>query len=224
MIVRLYSSLLLSLFCVAARGETLEALLARLDKAAESFTAVTASLKQTDHTDIFGENEQRTAAVKLKRGKNGLLARVDFNDPRSVYTFRERTVEIYTPKSNTVQIYDFQKYGHQVDQFLLLGFGTSGRDLLRDFKVKLIGPATIGEIKTTHIEITPKSREMQEHFAKAELWIALASTYPVQEKFHTNEKDYKLFLWSEVKLNAPVADKDLELQLPPGVQKLYPQK
>lgn len=205
----------------APPSETLNELMARMDKSAASFTGMTAKMKRVDHTEILGENELETGSVTLKRVPGGLLGRVDFNEPnRRTVSLHDRTVEVYTPKSNTVQITDVGKHGQQLDQFLLLGFGTSGKELAKNYVVKLIGPEVVADKQTTHIQITPRAKEATEYFKKAEIWMAQGSTYPVQEKIHKNEQDYMLFTYSDVRINVPLADKDLELRLPPGVKKI----
>lgn len=209
----------------AVRAETLAELMARMDAASATFTGMTASLKQLDHQEILGENETQTALVKLKKSKAGLVARLDFAAPNQhTVSLRSRTVEVFTPKSNTVQIYDIGKFGSQLDQFLLLGFGTSGKELQKNYDVKLIGAATVGDRKTTHIELVPKSKQALEYLKKAELWIAVDGAYPIQEKVHKNATDYFLINYSDVKINAPLADQDLEMKLPAGVTKIYPNK
>jgi outer membrane lipoprotein-sorting protein len=222
------------IFCISAlavlaspplTGESLSELLSRMDQASASFTGMTANLKRVDHSEILASNEEEMAQVKLKRSKTGLVGRVDFPEPnRRTVSLRDRTVEVYYPKSNTVQIVDAREFGQQFDQFLLLGFGTSGKDLEKSYTVRLLGPATVGDQKTTHIELIPKSKQMLEYFQKAELWMAQGAPYPVQEKVYTGSQDYKLINYTDVKLNAPLTDKELELQLPAGVKKIYPQK
>lgn len=210
---------------VALRAETLAELMTRLDHAAASFASMTAGLKQVDHSEFLGENETQTATVRLKRTKAGLVGRVDFDEPnRRTVGLQARTVQVYVPKSQTVQIYDVGKFGQQFDQFLLLGFGLSGKELEKNYSIKLIGPASIGDRKATHIELVPRSKEALEYFRKAELWIALEGTYPIQEKIYKNAQDYILITYSDVKLNAPLSDKQLELALPAGVKKIYPNR
>jgi outer membrane lipoprotein-sorting protein len=213
------------LVATAAGAETQDQLMTRMDQAAATFTGMTANLKQLDHTDILGENDTQTATVKLKR-KNGVLsARLDFAEPNpQVVVLQERTVQKFVPKAKTVEIYDIGKFGQQLDQFFLIGFGTSGKDLQKSYAVKVIGPETISGQQTTHIELIPKSKEALEYFKKAELWMAQGSPYPVQEKIHKNDKDFILITYSDVKLNVPLADKELELKLPSGVKKIYPNK
>jgi len=225
MIARITSLALFLTVAVPAAAETLSELMARMDRAAASFTGMTASLKQVEHTDILGENETQTGSVRLKRTGKEIVARVDFGAPNErVVGLRKRRVEVFVPKSNTVQIYDVGKFGQQIDQFLLLGFGTSGKDLQKNYTVTVVGPATVGDKKTTHVELIPKSKDALEYFKKAELWIATDSTFPVQEKIHKNAKDYILINYTDVKINAPLTDKELEVKLPAGVKKIDPNK
>ena len=214
------------MFAAAGRGaETLPQLISRLDAASATFTGMTAQLKQLDHTEVLGENEVQTAAVKLKKTKAGVVARVDFNEPNvRVFHLKQRTVEIFVPKSNTVQIYDVGKFGQKFDQFLLLGFGISGKELQQNYSVKLLGQENIGNRPATHIELVPKSKEALEYVKRFELWIALDAAYPLQEKVHKNSTDYILVTYTDVKLNAPLTDQDVELKLPAGVSKMYPNK
>jgi outer membrane lipoprotein-sorting protein len=222
--------LLLSVFAPAtmmpgAYGESLKAVLGRLDKNAENFQSMTANLTQVSHTEIINENETQNAKVQMKRTKAGIVGRVDFTGAnRMTVGIRERQVQRYYPKSNIVELYDVGKYGDQLDQFLLLGFSTSGKDLQRNYNIRLVGTETVGGVVTTHMELTPKSKQAQEIFKKADVWLAQDENHPVQEKIHKNDQDYTLITYADVKINPPLSDKDLELVLPPGVKKITPQK
>jgi outer membrane lipoprotein-sorting protein len=220
---------LILLFCGAiaapVSGENLKSVLDRMDKGAELFQGMTAKLTQVNHTEVINENETLTAQVRMKRTKAGVVGRVDFTGPnQKIVSIRERELQVFYPKSNNVEFYDVGKFGDQLDQFLLLGFSTSGKEIQRNYNVRLIGTETIGGKVTSHLELTPKSKQAQEIFKKADLWLAQDANQPVQEKVHKNEQDYTLITYSDIKLNPPLSDKDLELILPPGVKKITPQK
>ena len=217
--------LLSVLILTPAGAESLNDVLARLDKSAESFHGMTANLAQLNHTEVINDNETLNATVRMKKGKDGIVGRVDFGEPnRKIVSIRERQLNIYYPKSNTVELYDVGKYGDQLDEFLLLGFATSGKELQKNYKVKLVGTQTVAGKVTSHLELTPKGKKAQEMFNKADVWLAQDANYPVQERIDKSGKDYTLITYSDVKLNSPLSDKDLELVLPPGVKKITPQK
>lgn len=215
--------------CVAAslpvRAEALDAALARMDRAAAAFTGMTANFTQINRVEVINETEKLEARVKLRRTKGGLLGRVDFAGPNQrVVSVEQRKVRVYYPKSNLVELYDVGKYGNQLDHFLLLGFGTSGKELQKNYKVRLVGTETIGDRAATRLELIPKSKQALEIFKKADLWYALDAGYAIQERIQKNEQDYTLITYSDVKLNPGLTDKDLELVLPAGVKQVTPQK
>jgi outer membrane lipoprotein-sorting protein len=133
-------------------------------------------------------------------------------------------LQVYYPKTKRVEIYDLGKRGAQVDQFLLLGFGISGKELQKSYSIKATGTDTIGGKPATKLELIPKSKDALEYLKKVELWIPPNQSYPVQEKIYKNSQDYILINYSDVRINPGLTDKELELSVPPGVTKVYPQK
>ncbi len=207
------------------RADTLKDVLGRMDRSAETFQGMTANLSQLQHTAIIDEDERDSAAVRMKKTKEGLQGFVEFADPnRRLIGFKNRQLEVYYPKTNTVDIYDLGKHGAELDQFLLLGFGTSGKELERSYNIRVTGSEVLNGKSVTRLELVPKTTDVKEYVNKLELWIPATASYPVQEKVHKNDQDYVLIQYSDVKINPGLTDKDLELRLPPGVNKVYPQK
>jgi outer membrane lipoprotein-sorting protein len=207
------------------RADTLKDMLARMDRSAEKFQSMTANLTQLQHTAIINDDERDSAAVRMKKEKGGLRGFVEFAEPnRRLIGFQNRQLQVYYPKTNTVNIYDLGKHGAQLDQFLLLGFGTSGKQLEKSYNMRVTGTETLNGKPVTRLELVPKTEEVKEYLKELELWIPDSASYPVQEKIHKNDQDYILIQYSDVKINPGLTDKDLELTLPTGVNKVYPQK
>lgn len=219
------------LFCVvpscfgAASPDTLQQILARMDTSAGTFQGMTASITQTDHNAILSEDNQQSGTVKMKRVRGHVVGLIDIvkPDPMTV-ALREGEVQKLLPKIATVEVYDVRKYGEQLDDFLLLGFGTSGKDLQRNFTVKLVGPQTLNGRNVTVLDLFPLSKDAKEMMEKVQLWVLDGETYPLQEKIFQKGGDFKLIMYNDVKLTGSLTDKDVELKLPPGVKKIYPQK
>ena len=208
-----------------AQGETLKELLARMDQSAATFQGMTAALSQVQHTAIIEDDERDAALVRLKKTKDGLHGYVEFAEPnRRIVGFQNRQLQVFYPKTNTVDIYDLGKHGSQLDQFLLLGFGTSGKDLEKNYTLRVAGTEVVDGVPATRLELEPKTKEYLDYMKKVELWIPPTVSYPVKEKIHKNAQDYILIRYSDVKINSGLTDKDLELHLPPGVKKNYPQR
>ena len=80
--------------------------------------------------------------------------------------FGGKKAELFYPKINTVQEYDLGKQSGMVEQFLLLGFGTTGKELAANYGVKLVGEETVGGQKAYHLELKPKTSTMREKLTK----------------------------------------------------------
>ena len=202
-----------------------DALLTRMDQAAAAFKGMTAKIRKVSHTAVINEDnvETGTVAVKKKGGKLRMLTHLTAPDEKSV-AFEGRKLEIFYPKIQTVQEFDVGKSRDMLEQFFLLGFGTRRKDLERDYTLKATGNEVIGGTKTSRLELTPKSPEIQKQLKKVELSISDATGYPVQQKFHQSADDYHFVTYSDLKINPDLPDSALKLKLPPGVKREFPQK
>jgi outer membrane lipoprotein-sorting protein len=204
----------------------LESVLARMDQAAPGFHGMTAELRKVAFTAVVNDTNEEFGTISLLRPKpKDLRMLVQFTKPdaRSV-AFAGRKLQIFYPKINTVQEYDLGKQASLIDQFLLLGFGTTGSDLKQGYSIQFIGEETLNSQKTSHLELTPKSPEVLKHVRKIEIWIADANAQPLQQKVWQNSRDYTLINYSDVKLLPGLKEAAVQLKLPASVKKEYPQK
>ena len=222
---RIMLSCAAALMVARAHAEPLADILARMDRAAKDFKSMSAKVKEVDYTDVINETREQNGELRLKRGKGGVVYLMKFGDPDSrVLYFNGRVGEVYYPKANTVQIYDAGKYAATADRLLPMGFGATSADLKKDYAIALGGSETLGSVPTTRIELTPLTKQLKDLVTKIELWIPEGQAHPVQAKFSEPSKDYRMLIYSEVKLNPSVPDSEFELKLPSGVKKSYPQK
>jgi outer membrane lipoprotein-sorting protein len=203
------------------------ALLDRIDKAGAAFRGMSAKLRRVSHTAVINEDNVDSGTILLKRvHARDLRMLIDLTepDPKSV-AFQGHIVEIYYPKAATVQEIDVGKGKDRelLEQFFLLGFGTSRADLEANYHLRLVGPDTVGGQKTELLELIPKSKEVLGHLPKLEMWMA-ENGYPIQQKFYLPGGDYQLATYSDIKINPPIAESDLKLRLPKNVKREYPQR
>jgi len=221
------AAVVLAMLCVGrvVAAETLEAVLARMDQTAPSFKSLAAQLRKVTHTAVINEDSIDSGSILLRRVNKDMRMLVEFTepDPKSVALHGDR-IEIYYPKMQTVEEYDMGKNRALVDQFLLVGFGTSGKELSAAYQIKLLGPETIAGEDTAHLELIPKSEEVLKQFRKLELWIDDGGGYPVQQKITQRSGDFHVFTYTSVKLNAPHSDAELKLKAPKNAKHVTPQK
>ena len=207
---------------VACFGIGTEDVLAKLDQSAGKFASMTATLTRLTYTKVIDDKSVEQGQIALKKlSPRDIQVLINFEkpDPRMV-SFRGRKAEIMYPKLKTVQEIDLGKRTDLIDQFLLVGFGTSGQELQSNYTVKYVGDETIAGQKAHRLQLTPKREKVQ----AMELWIAENGGYPVQQKFVQPSGDYYLFTYQDVKLNPQLGNEAFTMKVPKGYKREFPQK
>lgn len=208
----------------SARGRgpvSLESVLGQMDAQARKFHSISADIERTKVTVVVNDRSTETGSM-LARGDKMLLE-MKAPDPRTILLSGD-TLSVYTPGMKRVEEYDLGKNRAMVDQFLLLGFGTPGKDLEKDYDVTLVGEPTLDDRKTAELELIPKSPTALAHFTKIEIWLDEASWLPVQQQiFETGSGDYSIIRYSKVVRNPEIPDSEFKPHWPKGTTKVKPQ-
>jgi outer membrane lipoprotein-sorting protein len=203
----------------------LDTVLDRIDRAGAAFRGMSAKVHRLSHTAVINEDNKDSGTILLKRARpKDLRMLIDLTepDPKTV-AFQGHTVDFYYPKIATVQEFDVGKERELLEQFLLLGFGTSRAGLQASYNLHLVGPDTFAGQKCELLELTPKSKEVLQHLLKLEMCVA-DNGYPIQQKFYLPGGDYQLATYSDMQINPDLPDSALKLKLPKNVKREYPQK
>lgn len=208
-----------------AAVESAPSVLARMDAEAASFRQITAKVTNTTYTAVLSDTTRESGVMRMRRNGNKIQMRTDFTGTNArSYAFDGASGQVYYPKINTVQIYDLGRNRALVDQFLILGFGSSGTDLKKNYSIRTAGEDEVAGGKTTRLELVPLSAKVKEQIQKVELWIPMDAGHPVQQKFYQPGGDYYLFTYSDIKLNQNLPEDEFHLKIPANARREYPQK
>ncbi len=201
---------------------TLEDLLKQLDSESKSFHALSANLERTKVTVVVNDRSTETGQIWV-RGDDKMLLELAAPDGRVILRDGGKLF-VYNPKAKRVEEYDLGKHRALVDQFLLLGFGSSGNDLKKGYLVTLQGEQMVDKKRVFLLDLTPKSDKVREQFSKIELWIDEATWLPVRQKFlETGSGDYLEIHYTNVLRNPKIPDSRFKKIWPKDVTKVKPQ-
>lgn len=205
--------------------DSLESVLQRMDRSAASFKTFSADLRSVAHTAVIDEDDVSTGTILLRHANRGIDMLMELTAPdRKAIALHGQKAEIYYPKIKTIEEYDISRYRALADEFLLIGFGTSGKELASAYDMKVLGTDEFSGRQATRLELVPKSPEVLKNLKKLELWIPESGDYPVQQKFYLAAGDYKLATYTNVRVNPPLSDSDLKIRAPRDAKRVFPQK
>lgn len=196
----------------------LDAVLAQLDQSAKSFHSLSADVERTKVTVVVNDRSTETGTI-LVRGEKMLLE-IKTPDPRTILRTGDN-LYIYEPGLKRVEEFNLGKNRGLVDQFLLLGFGTEGKELRKSYRTTLVGEPTLDDRKTVELELTPKSSELLKQFSKIQIWFDESLWLPVQQQlFESGSGDYMTVRYSKIERNPNIGESKFKQHWPKGTEKI----
>jgi outer membrane lipoprotein-sorting protein len=210
--------------CVrGAEGQELTSVLARIDAAAHGFSGVSARMTSLAHTAVLNDDTTESGSFHMQRKGKDVRALVDFSaekDKRIIF-FADKALQIYYPNLQLVQVYDLGTQAKVLDQYLLLGFGTSAKELEAGYNIKLLGIEKVDGKDAARLELEPKDAAARDRLVKAEIWIPEDSGLPVQQKFYQKNGNFTLVKYSGLQSTSS-SDKPLKLTVPEATKTEHP--
>lgn len=210
-------------------ADDLQSVYNNIDKGAAGFKGLTADIHMVAHMDLINEDDPQSGRIAVKRPKpHDIRVRIDFLEPDQKQVLKQVAIagtkaKVYYPKTMDLQEEDLGRYKGMVDQFLLLGFGSTSQDLRSEYDIHLAGQEPINGQPTSHLELTPKSKDLSQTFPRIELWISNATGLALQQKlYEKGGKDYHLATYSNMKLRPDLSDADVSLNVPKDAHRTKP--
>jgi len=221
-------AIIISLLAASAQtpdSDELQRVLSKMDQVAANFRTTQAAFVWNQYQKVVDETDTQKGTVYFRRSGNEIQMAADINDPTSpkYVLFTDSKVEVFQPKIDQVTRYNTGKDRATVESFLVLGFGGSGRDLVKSFDVKYLGTEKVGGVDTAKMELVPKSQKVRNTFDHIWLWIDPSRGVSVQQQLFEPSGDYRLAKYSDIQLNQKIPDSAFKLKTTPKTKVVSPQ-
>ena len=221
-------AIIISLLAASAQtpdSDELQRVLSKMDQVAANFRTTQAAFVWNQYQKVVDETDAQKGNVYFRRSGNEIQMAADINDPTSpkYVLFTDSKVEVFQPKIDQVTRYNAGKDRATIESFLVLGFGGSGRDLVKSFDVKYLGTEKVGGVDTAKLELVPKSTKVRNTFDHIWLWIDPARGVSLQQQLFEPSGDYRLAKYSDIQLNQKIPDSAFKLKTTPKTKLVSPQ-
>jgi outer membrane lipoprotein-sorting protein len=210
----LLSALVLALPALGATDPNLEKVLAKMDETAAKFRTAQARFTWTTFNSVVSEvSGIQTGKIYFRRNgtETEMAVIIDPPDAQQV-VFSQGKIQIYKPRMGTLDVYDAGTHREEFETFLVIGFGSSGQDVLKSFDVSYAGEEKLDGADTAKLELVPKSDKVKQYFTKVILWINPQNGISVQQQFLQPNGDYRLAKYSDIQLGQKIPAKVFQLK------------
>ncbi len=205
-------------------SDELQRVLSQMDQTAASFRAAQAAFVWDQYTKIVDDHDIQKGTVYFRRAGNEIQMAADIREPALKYVvFTEGKVQFYQPSMDQVTTFNTSKDRAAVESFLVLGFGGSGKDMLKSFDVKYLGAEKLNGIDTAKLELVPKSVKGRNMFDHIWMWVDISRGVSVQQQLFNPSGDYRLAKYSDIQLNQKIPDSVFKLKTTSKTKFVSPQ-
>ena len=207
-------------------SEELQPILSRLDQTAAEFHTAQADFVWDQYHKVVDEHDLQKGTIYFRRVGNEVQMAADITDPPppKYVLYTDSKVQVYSTKLDEVDTYNTGKDRAMIESFLVLGFGGSGKDMLKSFDVKHMGHEKVDGTDTVKLELVPKSAKVRNTFDHIWLWIDPSLGVSLQQQFFEPASgDYRLAKYSNIQLNKKIPDSVFKLKTTPRTKFVSPQ-
>ena len=196
-----------------------------MDQTAANFRTTQAAFVWDQYQKVVDEHDAQKGTVYFRRAGNEIQMAAEISSPESpkYVLFTDSKVEVYQPKIDQVTRYNTGKDRATVESFLVLGFGGSGKDMLKSFVVKYIDAEKVDGVETAKLELVPKSPKGRSTFDHIWLWIDPSRGISIQQQLFEPSGDYRLAKYSDIQLNQKIPDSAFKLKTTGKTKVVSPQ-
>jgi outer membrane lipoprotein-sorting protein len=218
-----------------ADAGALDSVLKKMDDAAASFRTTQADFQQDRYEKVINEvDDIQTGTIYYRRTGKEIEMKIDVKkegdspntlkpEPKFVLLSGGK-LRMYLPKPDQETVYDLGKKNSDFESYLVLGFGGSGQDLMKEFGVTYGGQETINGVATAKLQLVPKSVKVRNNFKQILLWIDLERGISLKQEFIDLQGDYRLVTYSAIQVNGKkIPDEVFRLKTTSKTQIISPQ-
>ncbi len=191
----------------------LAGVLSQMDAASAKFQSAEADFQWDFYERVTRSTSTQAGTIFFQKQKSTTEMGAKMTTPGLKFlSFKENGLQIYDPGPNTLLKISTAKNGAQVESFLTLGFGGSGRDLEKAWTIKDLGAETVDGVSTAKLDLVSKDQNVQNMFSHVTVWIDLARDISLRQEFFTPSDDKRTAIYKNIRYNGKVDKKPYEIK------------
>lgn len=192
----------------------LDEVLRQMDAASLKFQSAEADFRWDLYELVVKETTTQTGTIYFR--KQGTItvmgARVVLPSIKLI-EFRNGILRLFEPNTNHLTIIEATKNKAQLESFLTLGFGGSGKDLANAWTISDLGDETIDGVKTAKLDLVAKDPAVRNNCTHMTIWVDPVRGISLKQSFYMPSGDYRTAVYANIKYNQKVDEKPYQINI-----------
>jgi|SRR5215469_12912095 len=192
----------------------LDEVLRQMDAASLKFQSAEANFRWDLYERVVKETTTQTGTIYFKKQGTSTVMGAKIEKPAvKLIEFRNGTLRLFEPGTNHLTILDETKNKAQLESFLTLGFGGSGKDLAKAWNISDLGDETVDGVKTAKLDLVPKDPAVRNNCTHMTIWVDPVRGISIKQSFYMPSDDYRTAVYADIKYNQKVDEKPYQINI-----------
>jgi outer membrane lipoprotein-sorting protein len=219
---RIAASLLSSVFVLTMMPASLHAqpkpghldeVLRQMDAASLKFQSAEANFKWDLYERVVKETTHQTGSIFFKKqGASTVMGSKIVTPTAKLLEYRNGTLRLFDPGSNHLTTFTSRGNQAQMESFLTLGFGGSGKDLAKAWTISDLGDELLDGVQTAKLDLVPKDPAVRQNCTHMTIWVDPSRGISLKQSFYMPSDDYRTAVYSDIKYNQKVDEKQYQIK------------
>jgi outer membrane lipoprotein-sorting protein len=193
----------------AVNSPELDKVLRQMDAVSEKFQSAQADFTWDQYEKVVDSHDIQTGTIYFQRkgGQTEMAAIVrEMNGkpaPKDViYTGGQ--LYLYQPNIDQLTIFSAGVNREQYESFLTLGFGSSGRDLEKNWDITYLGMEPVNGVQTAKLDLVGKQASVRANFKHITIWVDPVKDVSLKQQFFAPSDDMRTATYDHVQSPAKI--------------------
>jgi outer membrane lipoprotein-sorting protein len=191
----------------------LDEVLRQMDDASLKFQSAEANIRRDNYERVVKETTTQTGTIFFKKqGGSTVMATRLVTPSVKIVDFRNGLVRVFDPVSNHLTLVNAAKNKAQFESFLTIGFGGSGTELNKAWKISDLGDETIDGVQTAKLDLVPRDPAVLANCTHMTIWVDPVRGIELKQSLYEPSGDYQTAVYTNIKYNQKVDEKPYQFK------------
>ena len=186
----------------------LDEVLRQMDAASLKFQSAEADIRRDNYERVVKETTTQTGTIYFKKKGGSTVMGVRLVTPSlKLVEFRNGIVRLFDPGTDHLTIINAEKNRAQFESFLTVGFGGSGTDLAKAWKISDLGEEVVDGVRTAKLDLVPKDPAVLANCTHMTIWVDPLRAVELKQSLYEPSGDYQTAVYTNIKYNQKIDEK-----------------
>jgi outer membrane lipoprotein-sorting protein len=187
--------------------------LRQMDEASLKFQSAEANFRWDLYERVVKQTTTQTGTIYFKKQGTSTVMGAKIEQPSvKLIEFRNGILRLFEPGTNHLTTVDATKNKAELESFLTVGFGGSGKDLAKAWTISDLGDEVIDGVQTAKLDLVPKDPSVRKNCTHMTLWVDPVRGLELKQSLYMPSEDYRTAVYANIKYNQKVDEKQYQIK------------